>query len=64
MDKPQREITYIGMAVGSGRTWCALDALGNPIPGAFTSLKAAASAVNTSFAGSCVADTSGRQDNG
>jgi hypothetical protein len=68
MSEPQRQIavydgrTYIGAAIGSGKSWAALDAMGNPLPGAFNSMKAAASAVSTSFASSCVADTTGRRD--
>ena len=52
----------IGNVTGADKEWLAFDARGNPIPGTYASAKAAASAINSSFASSCVADTSGRLD--
>ena len=52
---------FIGTVIGSGRDWRTLDPRGNPLPGQFKSIKAAAAAVSCSM--SCVPDTSGRRDN-
>jgi hypothetical protein len=56
--------TLIGIVIGAEKQWQALDAHGNPLPGAFKSRKAAVAAVNSPSYVHCVRDCSGERGGG